>query len=235
MAISSILRRTVLRCLLALPLATAVGAAAQSADRLNALLAVCAACHGRDGVALGEDIPSLGGQNEAYLQGTLTDFKEGKRPSATMRGITRDLDDRDIRALARHYASQPYVRKPQDVDPTRAAKGREVYQRLCQICHLDEGRATTYSEYPLLAGQSLAYMQKQMKLILDDRRSVEVVKRGMLDLLSRPQIDDAILFFAGQRVAPEQVASGVNASDKRTRRRRFRSEPLPEEEPAPTK
>ena len=221
------------RFLLAFLLAAGLSTAAQPADRLNALLAACASCHGEDGVALSEDIPSLGGQNEAYLHGTLTDFKEGKRPSATMRGMTRDLDDADIRALARHYAAKPYIRKPQETDAGRAASGREVYQRLCLLCHLDEGRSTTYAEYPLLAGQSLPYMQKQMRLILDNRRSVEVVKRNMLELLSRPQIDDAMQFFASQRVTPEQVSGGLTTPEKRTRRRRFRSDPLPEDPAAP--
>lgn len=216
------------RVLLAFALSTALGAAAQPANRVNELLAICAACHGQDGVALGEEIPSLGGQNEAYLHATLTDFKEGKRPSPTMRGMTRDLDDAEIRALARHFAAKPYVRKPQEIDASRAASGREVYLRLCQICHLDEGRSTTYTEYPLLAGQSLGYMQKQMKLILDNRRSVEVVKRGMLELVSRPQIDDAIQFFAGQRVSPEQVSGGLATPERRSRRRRFRADPVPE-------
>lgn len=222
-------RGRALRLLPAFLLAVACGAAAQEADRLNQLLAVCASCHGPDGVALGEDIPSLGGQNEAYLHGTLTDFKEGKRPSAIMRGMTRDLDDADMRALARHFAAKPYVRKPQDIAPDRAASGGEVYQRLCQICHLDAGRSTTYAEYPLLAGQSLSYMQKQMKLILGQRRSVEVAKRNMLDLLSPQQIDDAMHFFASQRVTPEQVSGGLTTPDKRTRRRRFRTDQLPED------
>lgn len=225
--------RQLLRVLLAAALATAGAAAAQDSARLKELLAVCASCHGPDGVALGEDIPSLGGQNEAYLHGTLSDFKEGKRPSAIMRGMTRDLDDADIRALARHFAAKPYVRKPQDIAENRAASGREVYQRLCQICHLDEGRATTYAEYPLLAGQSLVYMQKQMKLILGQRRSVEVTKRSMLDLLTPQQIDDAMHFFASQRVTPEQVSGGLTTPDKRTRRRRFRNDPLPEDPAAP--
>ncbi len=226
-------RGRALRFLPAFFLAVACGAAAQEAGRLKELLSVCTSCHGQDGVALGEDIPSLGGQNEAYLHGTLTDFKEGKRPSAIMRGMTRDLNDADMRALARHFAAMPYLRKPQDVAQDRAASGREVYQRLCQICHLDEGRTTTYAEYPLLAGQSLPYMQKQMKLILDKRRSVEVTKRGMLGLLSHSQIDDAMHFFAAQRVAPEQVSGGLTAPEKRTRRRRFRSDPLPDDPAAP--
>lgn len=222
-------RGRALRFLPAFLLVIACGAAAQEAGRLNELLSVCASCHGPDGVALGEEIPSLGGQNEAYLHGALTDFKEGKRPSAIMRGMTRDLDDADIRALARHFAAKPYVRKPQAVAGNTAARGREVYERLCQICHLDQGRATTYAEYPLLAGQSLPYMQKQMALILGQRRSVEVTKRGMLDLLSPQQIDDAMHFFASQQVSPDQVAGGLTTTEKRTRRRRFRTEPLANE------
>jgi cytochrome c553 len=149
--------------------------------------------------------------------------------AAIMRGMTRDLDDADIRALARHFAAKPYVRKPQAVAGNKVASGREVYERLCQICHLDQGRATTYAEYPLLAGQSLPYMQKQMALILGQRRSVEVTKRGMLDLLSPQQIDDAMHFFASQQVSPDQVAGGLTTTEKRTRRRRFRSEPLANE------
>ncbi len=131
--------------------------------------------------------------------------------------------------LHRHFAAKPYVRKPQAVAGNTAARGREVYERLCQICHLDQGRATTYAEYPLLAGQSLPYMQKQMALILGQRRSVEVTKRGMLDLLSPQQIDDAMHFFASQQVSPDQVAGGLTTTEKRTRRRRFRSEPLADE------
>lgn len=188
----------------------------------------CAACHGADGVALTEDIPSLGGQNEAYLYEALKDFASGKRPSAIMRGIVRELGDADMRALARHFASQPYVRKRQAIAAETTARGQEVYQRLCQICHLEEGRNTTYAEYPLLAGQSLPYMRKQMGLILDKRRSVEVSKQGMLELLTRPQIDDALQFFAGQQVSPDQVAGGLTTTAKRTRRTRFRTDPKPD-------
>lgn len=113
-----------------------------------------------------------------------------------MRGITRDLGDDEMRELARHFAAQAYVRNPAVAEVARAERGREVHLRLCQICHLEEGRNTTYAEYPLLAGQSLPYLQNQMKLILDRRRSVDVTKLGMLNLLTRAQIDDAIVFFA---------------------------------------
>jgi cytochrome c553 len=116
------------------------------ADAKPELMQVCAGCHGADGVAASEEYPSLGGQNEAYLIQALKDFRDGKRPSAIMRGIARELREEDVRTLARHYAAKPYQRKPQSIDADRISRGSEVYQRLCQICHLDEGRNTTYAE-----------------------------------------------------------------------------------------
>lgn len=76
-------------------------------------------------------------------------------------------------------------------------------------------------------------MQKQMKLILGQRRGVEVAKRSLLDLLTPQQIDDAMHFLASQRVAPDQVSGGLTTPEKRTRQRRFRNDPLPEDPGAP--
>jgi cytochrome c553 len=86
------------------------------ADAKPELMQVCAGCHGADGVAASEEYPSLGGQNEAYLIQALKDFRDGKRPSAIMRGIARELREEDVRTLARHYAAKPYQRKPQSID-----------------------------------------------------------------------------------------------------------------------
>lgn len=201
-------------------------AASQAEDtaRRDGLVAVCVACHGAGGIVSAEEIPSIAGQNEAYLYESLKNFKEGNRPSPQMRGVARELSDGEMRELARHFAHQPYVRSVQPTDPGRAARGKEVYVRLCQLCHLEDGKSTTYADYPLLAGQSLPYMLKEMKLILDKRRRVEIIKHEMLELVSRPQIEDAIHFFAGQRVAPDQVSNTATHPGKRTKHGRFRTE-----------
>ena len=209
---------------LAVAAAIAGSAIAQDDDRNKALVTVCIACHNAAGIPGSEDVPSLAGQNEGYLYESLKNFKEGNRPSPQMRGITRDLADAELRFLAQHFALQPYVRSVQPAEPERAARGKEVYSRLCQLCHLEEGRSTTYAEYPLLAGQSLPYMLKEIKLILDKRRRVELIKHDMLALASRPQIEDAIHFFASQRVAPDQVSNTVTSPGKPTKRSHFRTD-----------
>ena len=213
-----------LRFAAALLILACAGSHAADAARQDGLVGVCISCHGAAGIAGSEEIPSLAGQNEAFLYETLKDFKEGNRPSAQMRGIARDLSDAELRELARHFSLQPYVRSVQPAEPERAARGKEVYVRLCQLCHLEEGRSTTYADYPLLAGQSLPYMLKEIKLIVDKRRRVELIKHDMLDLASRQQIEDAIHFFASQRVAPDQVSNSVTSPGKRTKRNRFRTE-----------
>lgn len=200
------------------------GSHADDTERREGLVAVCVPCHGAAGIAGSEEIPSIAGQNEDYLYESLKAFKEGNRPSPTMRGIARELADGELRELARYFAVQPYVRSVQPVDPGRATRGKEVYVRLCQICHLDDGRSTTYADYPLLAGQSLPYMLKEIKLIQDKRRRVETLKQSMLELVSRQQIDDAIHFFAGQRVTPEQVSSTATSPGKRSKHSRFRTD-----------
>ncbi len=213
-----------LRFAAALLIIACTASRAEDTARRDGLVTVCVGCHGAAGIASAEEIPSIAGQNEAYLYESLKNFKEGNRPSPQMRGIARELTDDEMRQLAHHFAHQPYVRSLQPADPARAARGKEVYVRLCQLCHLDDGKSTTYADYPLLAGQSLPYMLKEIKLILDKRRRVEIIKHEMLELVSRPQIEDAIHFFAGQRVTPDQVSNTATHPNKRTKHGRFRTE-----------
>ena len=86
-------------------------------------------------------------------------------------------------------ASWSHVRSVQPVEPKRVTRGKEVYVRLCQLCHLEEGRSTTYADYPLLAGQSLPYMLKEIKLILDKRRRVELIKLGVAEAINKDDLD----------------------------------------------
>lgn len=185
---------------------------------------LCESCHGPNGASVTPGIPSLAGQNEPYLFDSLKELRSDRGSSPTMKGILAGRPDEELRRLARHFASLPYVRRPQEVDPARAARGREGYLKLCQLCHHDEGRSTTYGEYPLLAGQDLNYLLRVMGLILDGTRSVYAIKRDMISLANREQLDDAIHFFASQKVTPDQVTT-VRASpeDKRSRRSRFRT------------
>lgn len=67
--------------------------------------AVCAGCHGIDGIGVSEENPNLAGQKETYLVKQLKAFKSGSRVNPTMNAMTASLTDEDIANLASYYSS----------------------------------------------------------------------------------------------------------------------------------
>ncbi|MBK1850895.1 MULTISPECIES: c-type cytochrome [unclassified Marinobacter] len=88
----------------------AVAAAAGDAAAGKAKAAVCAACHGQNGVAQIPMYPNLAGQHEQYLAASLKAYKNKQRSggqAAIMQGQAAALSDEDIANLAAYYASLP--------------------------------------------------------------------------------------------------------------------------------
>jgi len=71
--------------------------------------AVCAACHGANGVSVSDAIPHLAAQRPGYLAGQLKAFKEGTRKNAMMNAIAAQLSADDIANVAEHFAGQAGV------------------------------------------------------------------------------------------------------------------------------
>jgi cytochrome c553 len=70
--------------------------------------ALCAACHGADGVAaIDPSYPKLAGQYPDYLARALSDYKSGARKNAIMAGMAAALSKDDIANIAAFYASLP--------------------------------------------------------------------------------------------------------------------------------
>lgn len=70
--------------------------------------AVCAACHGADGIAVIPGYPNLKGQNEQYLISSIKAYKNKQRTgglAAVMQAQASMLSDDDIANLAAYYAS----------------------------------------------------------------------------------------------------------------------------------
>ncbi|TDR17542.1 c-type cytochrome [Marinicella litoralis] len=67
--------------------------------------AVCAACHGADGISPTPIWPNLAGQKEAYLVKQIKAFKSGERKDPSMAPMVAGLSDADIENLAAYYAS----------------------------------------------------------------------------------------------------------------------------------
>lgn len=139
--------------------------------------AVCAACHGPQGVAIAPNFPNLAGQSATYLYVQLKTLKNGQRSDPIMSGQAAALNDADMRNLAAYYASLPP--KPAGHADAASRGGRlfldgDPAQGVppCQGCHGPAGQGPRvyssdapqppWSTFPRLHGQSAIYVTKAL-------------------------------------------------------------------------
>src|SRR5262245_8225513 len=67
--------------------------------------AVCAVCHGVDGIGKNPDVPNLAGESQQYIQKQLKAFRSGGRQHEQMSIIAKDLTDDDITNVADWFSS----------------------------------------------------------------------------------------------------------------------------------
>lgn len=67
--------------------------------------AMCAACHGSNGISQIPMYPNLAGQKEQYLVLQMKAFRDGTRKNMTMSPMASGLSDEDIDHLAAYFAS----------------------------------------------------------------------------------------------------------------------------------
>lgn len=131
--------------------------------------AVCAACHGAQGISPVPAFPHLAGQQAHYLRKQMQDIREGRRSVPQMAGMTDNLTDQDIADIAAHYAQLP-VNQGQ-AEPDAAHAGETLYRAgsvekgiaACTACHGPRGGGLDAAGYPALAGQFPAYTVATLK------------------------------------------------------------------------
>ena len=92
-----------------LMLGTASAVTGAAAADLNAgkakAAAVCAVCHGAQGIATLPNAPNLAGQPQIYLVEQLKNYRSGKRTHEVMSVIAKPLSDQEIEDVSSWYAS----------------------------------------------------------------------------------------------------------------------------------
>lgn len=90
-------------------LATSASAAPDLDAGKSQAQAVCAACHGANGISVSDGIPNLAGQRATYLENQLRAWKDGSRKNGVMNAVAAQLTPGDMANLAAHFAAQPGV------------------------------------------------------------------------------------------------------------------------------
>jgi cytochrome c553 len=177
--------------------------ATATADSLADNAAVCAGCHGEEGVPIDKVTPVIWGQNRDYILNQLRDFKSGRRKSDIMSGIVESLSWTDMQALALHFSKQkwPDLKQAAPTGDVLTAAHAALDSMNCQECHQRNYQGDTVR--PRLSGQQSEYLEKTMK---DFRDGARANYPGMSALM-RDMTDDqikAVAEYLGSH--PEEVA-----------------------------
>ena len=123
---------------------------------------LCIGCHGENGISQMENIPSLAGQPDQFIQWQLVYFRAGARKNEQMQPIVEQLTNEDIRNLAAYFTSlaPPKATKPDD-NPDLSKKGAQAaVGRRCASCHTDTYAGT--KAVARVAGQREEYLLKAL-------------------------------------------------------------------------
>lgn len=188
------MRLTPLLATTLLGLALSVEASAQDDFDLDGAVALCVTCHGEDGVPIEPDYPVIAGQQFYYLYVQLRDYEAGRRANDIMQPITAEYTRDQMKALAEHFAAQPWPDIAVEKDDAKAQRGRKATSAgQCTQCH------NTYmgdSRIPRVAGQQEAYLRRTMLEFKNRVRLNAAAKTSLMGSFDDAAIEDLAHFLA---------------------------------------
>ena len=157
-----------------------IAASLAQAQSIEEKAAVCASCHGENGIPQDKQFPVIWGQHQGYLYLQLRDFKRGTRKSDVMTPFVEQMERDDMMALAAYFAMKPWPDLRQRPAPASVV---EQAQRTntsvgCTGCHQSQYQGD--GTQPRLAGQSQEYLVQSM---MDFRTRERANNPGMSDLM----------------------------------------------------
>ena len=154
-------RRSVLHLVLALIALVSVPAHAADIAAGKEKAELCAGCHGDNGISQTENMPSLAGQPDQFIQWQLVYFRAGARKNEQMQPIVEQIGNEDIRNLGAYFASIEAPKGPKDDNPELSEKGKQAAAgRRCASCHTDTYAGT--KAVAGVAGQREDYLLKAL-------------------------------------------------------------------------
>ena len=173
------------------------------------LVDTCANCHGKGGASTEPTVPIIGGYSVEFLVNNLkayktrdrecpeTEYKSGskKGTKTDMCKMVKDLNDDDIKQVAKYYFERKFIRAKQKFDPALAAKGKEIHEMSCEKCH-SEGGSVAKDEAGMPAGQWVPYLKQAFDEFNTGKRPIAKKMKIKMDDLSKEDIEALINYYA---------------------------------------
>jgi len=181
--------------------------AAGDAEAGKTKAAVCAACHGAEGISAIPINPNLAGQVPGYIAAQLKVFKSGERVNAVMQGQSIGLSEEDMADLDAYYASLPakVTSSLTDEEKELAEAGRAIYRggfaergiSACMSCHGPSGHGIP-KNYPRVSAQHKEYLEQQLLAYKKgERKGYNGIMWNISFGLSELQIKQLSAYMAG--------------------------------------
>jgi cytochrome c553 len=157
----------------------------------QAASAVCSACHGEEGMSMTAQFPRLAGQSPEAIYNQLSDYRSGARFNAQMTPVAQGLSEEQLAEVAAyfgHIKSGPALglgQKTVDDEAIRRLIFRgDPARRIppCEGCHARGVGGPP--EAPVIAGQTAAYVERQLLAYRSGERRNDVYRR-MRDIAER--------------------------------------------------
>ena len=161
--------------------AVLLGPASASANSIETRLQLCASCHGRNGLPSDRTVPIIWGQQTAYLNKQLNDYRDGDRDSQIMSSIAESLSAGEISQIVTHFGDAKWPQQPNLPQPAAPAG-----LATCKACHNASltGGASPAGVAPRLAGQDSSYLNDTMTKYADGERANSSVMSELMKTLS---------------------------------------------------
>lgn len=176
---------------------------------------LCALCHGEDGPSPFPGVPTIHGLPHGVIENALYKYREGERPcrkskctedgrcpDMSMCDIAGPMSDEEMDALAHWYAEQPFAPHRDSYDAELAARGRELHDRYCEICHTNLG-SDPVDDASMLRGQRKVYLRHALEDFQQGRRSVGIdAMDERFRTFSADELDALAEFYSGPATYP---------------------------------
>ncbi|MES1981351.1 MAG: c-type cytochrome [Pseudomonadota bacterium] len=161
---------------------------------------ICQGCHGEDGLSVNPMCPNLAGQFPRYIEKQIRDFQREKRVDPIMTSMAASITEvQDAKDIAAYFSGlKRMTGKPSN--SKMAVRGEEIF-RLgnpetglygCINCHGDHGKGKSANNnvFPIIGGQTKAYLMKQLKDMRSGERSNDPA--GMMGNIAKKMTDEEI-------------------------------------------
>ncbi|WP_455208782.1 c-type cytochrome [Kaarinaea lacus] len=162
---------------------------------------LCHGCHGVDGISIDPTtFPNLAGQYAGYIFKQVQDFQLGNRQDDTMSAMAAMVTSKeDLKDIAVYFQSQKKM-KGKPTNSALAKEGAKVFEDGnpktgvygCVNCHGKDGKGKgpTISLFPVIGGQTKAYLVKQLNDLKSGKRQNDPA--GMMAEIAKKLSDKEI-------------------------------------------